>query len=41
LSPADASDPVQRLKALKEMFHAGLISASEYETKRAEIISKM
>jgi hypothetical protein len=41
LLPADASDPVQRLKALKEMFTAGLISASEYETKRAEIISKM
>ncbi len=41
LSPADASDPVQRLKALKEMFQAGLISASEYETKRAEIISRM
>jgi len=40
-SPAEASDPVQRLKTLKEMFQAGLISASEYETKRAEIISKM
>ncbi|HEU4928806.1 MAG TPA: PH domain-containing protein [Candidatus Krumholzibacteria bacterium] len=40
-SPAEASDPVQRLRTLKEMFQAGLISASEYETKRAEIISKM
>jgi hypothetical protein len=35
------SDPVQRLKALKEMYEAGLITAGEYESKRAEIISKM
>jgi hypothetical protein len=35
------SDPVQRLKALKEMYEAGLITASEYASKRAEIISKM
>ena len=40
-SPAEASDPVQRLRTLKEMFQGGLISVSEYETKRAEIISKM
>jgi hypothetical protein len=32
---------VQRLKALKEMYEAGLITAGEYESKRAEIISKM
>ena len=38
---ASGSDPVQRLKALKEMYDAGLITASEYEAKRAEIISKM
>ena len=36
-----ASDPVQRLKALKEMYDAKLITAGEYEGKRAEIISKM
>ena len=36
-----ASDPVQRLKTLKEMHDAGLITAGEYEAKRAEIISKM
>lgn len=34
-------DPVQRLKALREMFEAGLISAGEYEAKRAEIVSRM
>jgi len=34
-------DAAQRLKALKEMFDAGLITAGEYEGKRAEIISKM
>ncbi|HEU4366468.1 MAG TPA: PH domain-containing protein [Candidatus Krumholzibacteria bacterium] len=34
-------DPVQRLKALKEMYDAGLISAGEYEAKRAEIVSRM
>ena len=38
---AQAANPVQRLKALKEMYDAGLITASEYEGKRAEIISKM
>lgn len=35
------SDPAQRLKALKEMYDAGLITAGEYEAKRADIISKM
>jgi len=39
--PSAHSDTVQRLKALKEMADAGLISAGEYEAKRAEIISKM
>ncbi len=34
-------DPVQRLKSLKEMMDMGLISAGEYESKRAEILSKM
>jgi hypothetical protein len=36
-----ASDPAQRLKALKAMYDSGLITAGEYETKRADIISKM
>lgn len=36
-----AGDPAQRLKALKEMYDAGLISAGEYEAKRADIISRM
>ncbi len=41
VTPNAHSDTVQRLKALKEMADAGLISAGEYEAKRAEIISKM
>lgn len=34
-------DPVERLRKLKSMLDADLISAGEYEAKRAEIISKM
>ena len=34
-------DPVERLKKLKEMLDAGLISAGEFEAKRAEIVSKI
>lgn len=34
-------DVVQRLKSLKQMLDAGLISAGEYEAKRAEIVSRM
>lgn len=41
LSPAESDQPAQRLKVLKAMWDGGLISASEYEAKRAEIISKM
>jgi hypothetical protein len=40
-APAAANDPVQRLKTLKEMYDAGLITAGEFEAKRAEIIAKM
>jgi hypothetical protein len=32
---------VERLKKLKEMLDAGLISAGEFEAKRAEIVSKI
>jgi Bacterial PH domain/Short C-terminal domain len=39
--PNPLTDPVQRLKSLKDMLDAGLISSSEYEAKRAEIIAKM
>jgi hypothetical protein len=41
LPPVDSNDTAQRLKVLKAMWDGGLISASEYEAKRAEIISKM
>ena len=34
-------DPVERLKKLKEMLDAGLMSPGEFEAKRAEIIEKM
>lgn len=37
----EPQDPVERLKKLKQMLDAGLISPGEYESKRAEIISKM
>jgi hypothetical protein len=39
-TPAPA-DPVQKLKQLKEMADAGLITEAEYETKKAEILSRM
>ena len=35
------ADPVERLKKLKEMLDAGLITQSEFDGKRAEIISEM
>ena len=34
-------DPVQKLKQLKEMADAGLISAGEYEAKRQAILARM
>ncbi|MEM1059667.1 MAG: PH domain-containing protein [Verrucomicrobiota bacterium] len=34
-------DPVQTLGKLKELLDAGLISASEYEAKKAEVLSRM
>jgi len=38
---SDSSDPVARLKQLKEMMDAGLISPGEFEAKRQEILSSM
>lgn len=34
-------DPVQKLKQLKEMLDAGLITATEYESKKSEILSRI
>ena len=34
-------DPAEKLKKLKEMRDSGLITAEEYETKRAEILSRI
>ena len=39
-SPASTQDdPVERLKKLKQMFEAGLITQGEFDTKKAEILS--
>ena len=45
-SPAEpgaggGSDPAGRLRQLQELRDAGLISAGEYETKRAEVIKSI
>ena len=41
-SPASAQDdPMERLKKLKQMFEAGLITQSEFDTKKAEILSNL
>jgi hypothetical protein len=36
-----AEDPVQKLKQLKDMLDAGLISQKEYDSKKADILSRM
>jgi hypothetical protein len=38
---APVDDPVQRLKRLKEMLDAGLITSQEFEAKKADILSRM
>jgi hypothetical protein len=38
---AASEDPVQKLQKLKTMADAGLITSSEYEAKKAEILSRM
>ena len=35
---AEGTDPLERLKKLKEAYEAGLITKEEYEGKRAKII---
>lgn len=41
-SPAAIQDdPVERLKKLKQMFEAGLITQGEFDTKRAEILTNI
>ncbi len=39
-APAPQEDPMQKLKKLKDMLDAGLITAQEYEAKKADILSK-
>jgi hypothetical protein len=36
-----ADDPLQKMKQLKEMLDAGLINESEYNLKKADLLSKM
>jgi hypothetical protein len=38
---ADSADPAQRLRRLDELQKSGLISDSEYQTKRAEILQAL
>jgi membrane protease subunit (stomatin/prohibitin family) len=41
-SPASTQDdPVKRLKKLKQMFEAGLITQGEFDTKKAEILTTL
>jgi hypothetical protein len=40
-TPPAHDDPLQKLRKLKDMMSAGLITAAEYEAKKAEILSKM
>ena len=38
---ATQDDPVERLKKLKQMFEAGLITQGEFDTKKAEILTNI
>lgn len=38
--PAPQEDPMEKLKKLKSMMEAGLITQQEYETKKADILSR-
>jgi len=40
-APSTAEDPMQKLQQLKAFHEQGLISAQEYDSKKAEILSKM
>lgn len=40
-APPAQDDPLQKLKKLKDMADAGLITAQEYEAKKADILSRM
>lgn len=40
-TPVENSDPMQKLRDLKSMADEGLVSAEEFEAKKAEILSRM
>jgi len=39
-APVEQEDPMQKLKKLKDMMDAGLITSQEYDTKKADILSR-
>jgi hypothetical protein len=41
LAPQPTDDPLQKMKHLKGMLDEGLISESEYNTKKADLLSRM
>jgi len=41
VSETSEQTPTQNLKHLKDMFDAGLISQTEYETKKGDLLSRM
>jgi|GEM_PF-4710876 len=41
LAPQPTDDPLQKMRQLKGMLDAGLISESEYNTKKADLLSRM
>lgn len=41
LAPQPTEDPLQKMMQLKGMLDAGLITESEYNTKKADLLSKM
>ena len=41
LAPQPTDDPLQKMKQLKGMLDAGLISESEYNAKKTDLLSKM
>lgn len=40
-APSDVQTPTQKLKYLKEMLDEGLLTQAEYDTKKADLLSRM
>ena len=39
--PIQANDPLEQLKKLKDLFDSGIITETEFETKKQELLSKI